>query len=142
MLAGVAATAAIVAVVVALVLDNQHDGGPRAPSDSTTTTVPAHGSPPTGLTAVESAAGVQLDWDGDDSASYAILMLSETAAPKVVPAEAGASLLIPATSLRADDAYCFAVAYLDALETVDHSEDAFSPPTCIRGASEDTVRAS
>jgi hypothetical protein len=111
------------------------DGGNEPDTPTTTVAVPS------GLTAVESPAGVQLDWDGDDAEVYAVLMMSEIVEPQVLPAETGSSLLVPATRLSPDDAYCFAVAYLAGLEGASpRTEDAFGPPVCIRGAAEDTVR--
>jgi hypothetical protein len=132
---GVAALAA--AAFVLIPRDDDADPGPGPVPQSTTSTSLVV---PTGLTAVESAAGVQLDWEGPESDSYAVLMLSEIAAPRVLPVDAGTSMLVPTTSLVPDDAYCFAVAYVAGLEAAPSSEDAFSPPVCIRGASEDTVR--
>jgi hypothetical protein len=137
-LAAVVGVAALAAVALAL-LPRDDDADPETgpdPQSTTSTSLVV----PTGLTAVESAAGVQLDWDGPESDGYAVLMLSEIAAPRVLPVDQGTSMLVPTTSLVPDDAYCFAVAYVAGLEAAPESEDAFSPPICIRGASEDTVR--
>jgi tRNA A-37 threonylcarbamoyl transferase component Bud32 len=136
-LAAVVGVAALAAA--AFVLIPRDDGGPGPGPDQPATTSTSL-VVPTGLAAVESAAGVQLDWEGPEADGYAVLMLSEIAAPRVLPVDAGTSMLVPTTSLVPDDAYCFAVAYVAGLEAAPRSEDAFSPPACIRGASEDTVR--
>jgi hypothetical protein len=96
---------------------------------------------PTGLTATESDAGVQLAWDGDPQAHYTVLVLSETESPTVMPAESGTSLLVPGAALPGTG-YCFSVARLDSLmdAPAQQSTEAFSPPECIRGAAQDTVR--
>jgi serine/threonine protein kinase len=143
-LAAVVVVAGLAAAVFALLGGKDDDGGNSASAGNnageqavTSTTLP----PPTGLEAVESAAGVQLDWEGDESEVYAVLMMSESAEPQVLPAESGTSLLVAEPLLLPDDGYCFAVAYLSGLQAASpSSEDAFGPPTCIRGASEDTVR--
>jgi hypothetical protein len=137
--AGLVAVAALAATAFVLTSRNEGDdagGDPEPPgTPSTSLAVPA------GLTAVESPAGVQLDWDGADDDTYAVLMMSEIADPQVLPVDSGTSMLVPSTSLDADDGYCFAVAYLSSLEAASpNTEEAFGPPVCIRGASEDTVR--
>lgn len=115
---------------------------------------------PTGLDVHASEAGVQLDWDETDTDSFAVLVLSETAPPRIETTMDGPSLFIPVLDLRTDDGYCFAVARLDMVANAtdegapgdvggsDGEEDglaseigpAFSPVVCIRGAAEDTIR--
>lgn len=138
-LAGVAIGAALMLSGRSEDEDAGDDDVGSATVDPTTTT--AELEVPTGLTAAESEAGAQLDWEGDDAARYAVLVLSDVSPPRVVPAESGTSFLVPITDLVPEAGYCFAVAYLDTVtDTPDTStESAFSPPTCIRGASEDTV---
>jgi serine/threonine-protein kinase PknK len=96
---------------------------------------------PIGLKVTENPAGVQLEWDGENAADYAVLVLSEAESPRVLPPQVGASQLVPATALRRDVGYCFAVALLSSLNRAPegHTAEAFSSPECIRGASEDTV---
>ena len=95
------------------------------------------------MLAVESQAGVQVDWAGEEPADYTVLVLSEADEPTRAAAGARAtSLLIPATTLRPDTGYCFSVARVDAVNAAPEggASKAFSPPVCIRGASKDTVR--
>jgi len=91
---------------------------------------------------VETQAGVQVDWAGEEPADYTVLVLSEADAPTALPAPGATSLLIPATTLRPDTGYCFSVARVDAVNAAPEggASKAFSPPVCIRGASKDTVR--
>jgi serine/threonine protein kinase len=98
---------------------------------------------PHDIRATESDAGVQLDWAGDDRARHVVLMLSESAPPELLDPVEDLSLLVPATELRSEEGYCFAVARVDAVVGIpvdERIESAFSPPTCIRGASRNTVR--
>jgi hypothetical protein len=144
--AGLLPAAAVLLVVTAvaaafLLIPQDGSGSGTGGGTGERVTPPTTLAPPTGLTAVESAAGVQLDWDGEESEIYAVLMMSEIASPQVLPAESGTSMLIPATRMVPEDGYCFAVSYLSGLEAASQgTEDAFGPPACIRGASEDTVR--
>jgi hypothetical protein len=142
-LGGVAGVGLVVAGIVAA---TQSGGGDDDPPAATTTTVSTASTDdvekPTDLTATESVAGVQLDWKGPADTAYAVLVLSEEDPAEVVPVTTGPSHLIPTTSLRPDVGYCFAVAFLDALNDApsDDTADVFSPPTCIRGATKDTVK--
>jgi hypothetical protein len=135
-LAAVAVTVAIAAVVWALILQPDDDAGSGETAQTTTTTL----LKPPGVALSESRAGIQLEWEGPDTAAYAVLILSEQEPPDTKPAEDGSALLIPETELREDDGYCFAVAYIASLNAVDERAEAFSPPTCTRGATEETVR--
>jgi hypothetical protein len=123
---------------------DDRDDEPTDPADTTGTTA-ANGSQaevPTGLVATESEAGVNLDWEGDDTVDYVILVLSEADPPNLVPVTTGSAHLIEATAVRPDTGYCYSVARLDTVDAIPEEEasDAFSPPVCIRGAAEDTVR--
>jgi hypothetical protein len=135
-LAAVAVTVAIAAVVWALVLQPDDGADTDEAAQTTTTTVLV----PSGVAISESRAGIQLEWEGPDDAAYAVLIMSEQELPDTKPAEDGSSLLIPETELREDDGYCFAVAYIASLNEVDERHAAFSPATCTRGATEETVR--
>lgn len=138
MLLGVVAVAAAGAGAV---LYLPSDDEPNRPG--TTTTSAPEVPVPTGLTASESPAGVQLDWEGEATANYAVLVMSEVAAPKVLPAESGPSLLVPITEIAPDVGYCFAVANEATVQsTTNDISSAFSSPTCIRGASESSVNGS
>jgi hypothetical protein len=109
---------------------------------------------PTGLEAVPSEAGVQLEWSSGDGGEYpgpfAVLVLSEQDAPRVEMAVDRPSLLIPAVDLRPDNGYCFGVARLDTIDEISPGRGAdvggydvgaaYSEMVCIRGATEDTVR--
>jgi hypothetical protein len=68
-----------------------------------------------------------------------VLILSEVASP--TPQDVtGTSVLIPSTALDPEAGYCFAVARTEGLNATGDAAEAFSPPRCIRGASEDSVR--
>jgi hypothetical protein len=144
--AGLGILAAVVVVAVgvgaAFMLRPKDDDPGKDPPASTTTTTTSEAVPvPTGLAASESPAGVQLDWEGDESAIYAVLVMSEAAAPKVLSADEGSSMLVPIAEIAPDVGYCFAVAELTAVEaTSDDIASAFSNPACIRGASESSVQ--
>jgi hypothetical protein len=49
---------------------------------------------------------------------------------------------VPITALRPDSGYCFSIARVDAVNAAPEGQEseAFSPPTCVRGASQSTVR--
>jgi serine/threonine protein kinase len=119
------------------------DGGQQTqPSESTETTdEDLDLEVPTGLKATESQAGVQLDWDGDNAEEYLVLVLSTAEPPQLLAAEMGTSRLVPAESLRPNTGYCFSVAIMSVFDAApqDQAAQAFGPPQCIRGASEDTV---
>ena len=102
---------------------------------ATTTSVPV--DVPTDVLAVESQAGVQVDWAGEEPGDYTVLVLSEADAPTALPAPGSTSLLIPATTLRPDSGYCFSVAHVDAVNAAPEggAGKAFGPPVFIRGAS-------
>lgn len=117
------------------------DDDPPGPGPGPTSTEAPNAAVPTGLGALESPAGVQLDWEGVATSTYAVLVMSETTAPTVLTADDGPGFLVPSAELRTGVGYCFAVADMAALDTSGgDTEAAFSTPVCIRGASEDTVR--
>ena len=129
------------AVAGGMALLDRSPADPEPPADgTTTTTVPV--DVPTDVLAVESQAGVQVDWAGEETADYTVLVLSEADRPTALPAPGSTSLLIPATTLRPDTGYCFSVARVDAVNAAPEggASKAFSPPVCVRGASRDTVR--
>ena len=147
LLAAVAGVAIVAGGLVALALAGGDDNpqargdGDGDDSDGGTPTETLEIDVPGGLTAAESEAGVQLDWDGNDATDYIVLILSENEQP--TPEQVtGPSLLIEAAALEPDVGYCFAVASQAGLTVASEANDteaAFSAPTCIRGAAEDTV---
>lgn len=100
---------------------------------------------PTGLVvAADNDAGIELRWDATDGRdSFAVLVLSESQAPRIVPVQGAPEYLIPPGDLSQDRAYCFLVAYADADglggTPSGQAATAFSTPECINGASENTV---
>jgi serine/threonine-protein kinase PknK len=126
--------------------DKDNDGGrgeqtQGTDGDGSTTTEDLDLEVPTGLKATESPAGVQLDWDGENGETYLVLVLSTADQPQPLAAEMGTSRLVPAEALRPNTGYCFSVALLSAVNAAPEGQtaQAFSPPVCIRGASEDTI---
>ncbi|HEY8523352.1 MAG TPA: protein kinase [Acidimicrobiales bacterium] len=122
------------------------DDGETVEREPTTTTTEEESTPrvletPQNLRARESEAGVLLEWDGDEAADYIVLVMSEADSPEVLPPQVGATYLVPSTHLRDDVGYCFAVALLSTFQQVPAQDaaQAFSAPTCIRGASAETV---
>jgi serine/threonine protein kinase len=135
----IALAAGALAVAVAVVVltrpggDDPTDPDPSGPAGPDV-------AAPSGLGAVERPEGVRLDWVGDAAERYAVLVLSEATAPVVLTAEDGSGFLVPAAELRPEVGYCFAVAPMAAVEDGASTEEAFTAPVCIRGASGDTVR--
>jgi hypothetical protein len=123
--------------------DEDDGGGQQTQPDDTTDTTneDLDLEVPTGLKATESQAGVQLDWDGDNAEEYLVLVLSTAEPPQLLSAEMGTSRLVPAESLRPNTGYCFSVALMSVFDAApqDQAAQAFGPPQCLRGASEDTV---
>lgn len=110
------------------------------------TTVDPEAFVPVPVTAVENASGVQLDWGGTAADKQMVLLLSVSEAPRLMPVEAGTALLVPTSSLKGTDGYCFAVTNAakpspsPALVASKLPSEALVPEGCIRGASPDTVR--
>jgi serine/threonine protein kinase len=98
------------------------------------------------LTATENATGVQLDWEDTGQGNQVVLVLSATQAPRALPAETGTALLVPTASLLPRTGYCFVVVSagdgpLDAVELATRlAPGAVPPESCIRGATDSTVR--
>ena len=98
-----------------------------------------------GLTAVENATGVQLDWDGRDRSPHVVVELSTVAPPRILPANTGSALLIPNTDLDPNAGYCFAVVKANApLPSASElaaaiPEEALGSEACIRSGSLTTV---
>lgn len=117
---------------------------PDEPTDSTP--VDDGDIVPVPVTAVENASGVQLDWDGGAEDSQVVLLLSENEAPRLLPASTGTALLVPTSSLKSTNGYCFAVTSASrptpspALIAAKLPAEALVPEGCIRGASPDSVR--
>lgn len=104
------------------------------------------GLPRSGLTAVENANGVQLDWDDAGSGEeQVVVVLSTVDPPKTLPAETGTALLIPGDELDPASGYCFAVVPAPTGSTSDAEVAAgipaerLAPDACIRSGSADTV---
>lgn len=98
-----------------------------------------------GLTAVESSVGVQLDWDGRSADPQVVVIFSTTQPPRTADADAGSALLIPTGDLDPNAGYCFAVV-ATAVPTPPVTElaDEVAPEdlpadSCIRSASAGTV---
>jgi serine/threonine protein kinase len=99
-----------------------------------------------GLTAVESAVGVQLDWDGRSQGPHVVVILSTVEPPRSLPADTGTALAIPIEDLNPAAGYCFAV--VPAPEPVPPAaelaaeipDDALGPDSCIRSGSVSTVQ--
>lgn len=163
--AAVALVAGVVAILRATDTSDASDDGGRGAEDTSVTSVPsteptdaypsdeaedqpppeeddpATATPPANVTAVESAVGVQLDWDGDEGGRYVVLMLPESGDPRFLPAADGPSQLVAADQLLPDVGYCFKVAYFDEAasspdEAADTNDDSggFSDAACIRDA--------
>jgi serine/threonine protein kinase len=98
-----------------------------------------------GLTAVENATGVQLDWDGRDRSPHVVVELSTVAPPRILPANPGSALLIPNTDLDPNAGYCFAVVKANAPLPSPAElaaaipDEALGSEACIRSGSLTTV---
>lgn len=127
-------------------VESDQAADPDGASGSNDTAVDDGEVVPVPVTAVENAAGVQLDWDGGAEDSQVVLLLSENEAPRLLQASTGTALLVPTSSLKATDGYCFTVTSANkptpspALIASKLPADALVPEGCIRGASPDTVR--
>jgi serine/threonine protein kinase len=141
-LAAVVVVGAAAAGAVALLSGDEEEPEERTTETTETTVADIATLVPTNVVAAESSAGIQLDWEGDEGAEYTILVLSEADPPTAMPASSATSHLVPITALRPDSGYCFSIARVDAVNAAPEGQEseAFSPPTCVRGASQSTVR--
>jgi hypothetical protein len=102
-------------------------------------------APPTGLVATETAAGVDLAWDGTVGTSYVVRVLSADEAPRPLPPTAATTLAVASTDIEAATGYCFDVSIAATGAGSGGAESqalAPSEPACIRGATADAVRTS
>jgi hypothetical protein len=100
--------------------------------------------PPTGLVATETAAGVDLAWDGTVGTSYVVRVLSADEAPRPLPPTAATTLVVASTDIEAATGYCFDVLIAATGAGGGGGESqtlAPSEPACIRGATADGVRS-
>ena len=90
---------------------------------------------PVGLRATDAPEGVKLDWEGDESRQYVVLVFSQSQPPRPLPgARPGTSAIVGTDQLADGRGYCFSVAYLDQVVQRPEDPSAFSDPVCIRGA--------
>jgi serine/threonine-protein kinase PknK len=114
----------------------------QANAPDTSRAVTGDGQPRANLdvTAAESAAGVQLDWDESGEGRQTVVILAATEPPQALPADAGTALLVPAARLRPQTGYCFAVvtggeaSATPAELAAAVPEEGLAPGACIRGA--------
>jgi hypothetical protein len=96
------------------------------------------------LTAVETSAGVQLDWEGPEGIAYLIRILSPTEPPRPLGGGPATALLVPADMVQLGGPYCFDVvaAPEDGAPPVsvpsDPTEVVF-PTACVGGAAPESV---
>jgi hypothetical protein len=111
--------------------------GPGVPAGSD-----APAATPTNLTATETAAGVELAWDGSAGASYVVRVLSPSEAPVMLPPTGGTTMVVPASALDAASGYCFDVLPVRVDPGSDAPATVSTPPrsACIRGATSASVR--
>ncbi|MGH9212936.1 MAG: hypothetical protein ACRD2C_20030, partial [Acidimicrobiales bacterium] len=100
-----------------------------------------------GLTAVESPVGVQLDWNGGSNESQVmVVVLSTVAPPQSRPADTGSALTIPTADLDPSAGYCFAVVAAAAPApsaaelAAEVPADSLGTESCIGSGSADTVQ--
>jgi hypothetical protein len=100
-------------------------------------------APPTGLVANETAAGVDLAWEGTVGTSYVVRVLSAEEAPRPLPPTGATTLVVASSDIEAATRYCFDVS-IAATGTGNGGAEsqalAPSEPACIRGATADGVR--
>jgi hypothetical protein len=84
-------------------------------------------------------AGIRVTWEGREDANYVVLVLSEDDRPLSLAAEGPAAVL--PFKYHSEGAYCIAVAYADELQAAPAGQEtaAFSPPSCVNGASQESV---
>ncbi|MGH9111797.1 MAG: hypothetical protein ACRDZN_05800, partial [Acidimicrobiales bacterium] len=100
-------------------------------------------TPPTGLAATETAAGVELAWDGTIGTGYVVRVLSADEAPRPLPPTAATTMVVASADIEATTGYCFDVSITAAAAGSgggDPPAPAPSAPACIRGATADSVR--
>jgi Protein kinase domain len=99
-------------------------------------------APPTGLVATETAAGVDLAWDGTVGTSYVVRVLSADEAPRPLPPTGATTLVVASSDIEAAGGYCFDVS-IAATGAGSGGAEAQAPapsvPACIRGATADSV---
>ncbi len=100
-------------------------------------------APPTGLVATETAAGVDLAWDGTVGTSYVVRVLSADEVPRPLPPTAATTLVVGSSDIETATGYCFDVSIAATGAGGGGGESqapAPSEPACIRGATADAVR--
>ncbi len=135
---GVLLALGLIGLVVAILLSRGDDD---EPDDTTTTTVFEPEEVPSGPQVALNPAGIRVTWDGREDANYVVLILSEDAPPRNLPAE-GPALLLPVDEYDPEGGYCIAVAYTDELQDAPEGQAsaAFSPPECVNDATQESVQ--
>ena len=126
----------LIGLVAAILLSRGDD----EPGGTTATTVFEPEEVPSEPQVTLNPAGIRVTWDGREDANYVVLVLSEDDRPQSLPAE-GPAALLPADEYDPEGAYCIAVAYADELQAAPSGQEtaAFSPPSCVNGASQESV---
>lgn len=134
----VVAVVALVGLLASYLLADDEDDPPP-----TTAVAYVPEDVPTDVEATATPLGVRVTWTGDDDAEFVVLVLSEDAERRGLPADTGTDTLLDPDLVDPDAGHCFAVAYAVELARAPEGSEsaAFSPPVCINGATRESVGA-